>query len=118
MKQFLAGATITGVICFFIGYTTGFKAAMENMFLRKVATAADSVREGVAAVKDFPRKFGEKVDGIVEEVKSWFRFRRGKNGEIILDESSPIWRDVDDNLRSGENPATPIRRNDVPTGGT
>lgn len=83
---------------YFVGYTRG----IENVLANKISDVSVKIANGVHAVEEFPAKFNAKVDGVMEEVKSWFTWKRGEHGEIILDESSPLFGEVDRKLREAE----------------
>lgn len=104
MKEFLNLIVVCVAACGI--YYAGFFNGAKNVWINKTADSVAQISVGVETLRGFPERFGKKVDAVMEDVKSWFRWKRGPNGEIMLDPSSPIFDDVDRQLRESESQGT------------
>ncbi len=107
MKDLATGLVYLALLggVYFYGYSQGAKDTLVN----KAGDLAQKINSGVETLHSFPEQFSKKVDSVMEEVKSWFKWKRGSDGKIYLDPDSPIYDEVDGILRDSEEVGGPAK---------
>ncbi len=105
----LAIVCVVAVAIYYTGYINGASNKLvgsASEFIIATKAGVDKIDAGVETIKSFPAKFGAKMDEIYDKVKNLFKWKRGSDGKIYLDPDSPIYDDVDRELRSSDGKAS------------